>query len=112
MSINLLWVFLSAIFIILADSLIKKISIQGSFAVAFLDPWMLVAYILYFVQILFAIAIFTNKGELAIYTNLFIVFYSLFGVLIGVLFFKESLSYFQMAGIFFAVIAAALLNWY
>lgn len=108
---NLIWVFLSATFIILADALIKKISIQGSFGIAFLDPWMLVAYVLYFIQILFAIAIFTNKGELAIYTNLFIVFYSLFGVLIGVLFFKESLSYFQMAGVFFAVIAALLLNW-
>ena len=112
MSINLLWVFLSATFIILADSLIKEVSIQGSFVSAFLNPWMLAAYILYFIQILFAIAIFTNRGELAIYTNLFIVFYSLFGVLIGVLFFKESLSSFQITGVLFAIIAAVLLNWH
>ena len=111
MSMNLVWVFLSATFIILADSIIKKVSLQGSFTAAFLDPWMLVAYVLYFVQILFAIAIFTNKGELAIYTNLFIVFYSLFGVLIGVFFFKETLSYFQLAGVLFAIMAAILLNW-
>ena len=62
MSMNLIWVFLSASFIIVADALIKKISLQGSFAVAFLDPWMLLAYALYFVQILFAIlaAVFLN----------------------------------------------------
>ncbi|HEV8666972.1 MAG TPA: hypothetical protein VN665_03985 [Candidatus Paceibacterota bacterium] len=108
---NLILVFLSATFIIVADALIKKVSIQGNFSAAFLDPWMLLAYGLYFIQILFAIAIFINKGELAVYTNLFIVFYSLFGVLIGVLFFKETLSHFQLTGVFFAIVAAILLNW-
>ena len=108
---NLVWVFLSATFIILADAIIKKVSIQGGFTAAFFDPWMLAAYVLYFFQILFAIAIFTNKGELAIYTNLFIVFYSLFGVLVGIFFFKESVSYIQMIGVGFAIVAAILLNW-
>lgn len=108
---NLIFVFLSAVLIIGADALIKKVSIQGSFSVAFMDPWMIAAYLMYFVQILLAIGIFINKGELAVYTNLFIVFYSLFGVMAGVLFFKESLSIFQLTGVVFAVVAAILLSW-
>ncbi len=111
MNLNLLFVFLSAALIIGADALIKKVAIQGSFWPAFYDPWMALAYLMYFVQILLAIGIFVNKGELAVYTNLFIVFYSLFGVMAGILFFKETLSSFQMAGVVFAIIAAILLNW-
>ena len=107
---NALLVFLSAVLIILADTLIKKVSLQGSFTAAFLDPWMLVAYVLYFIQIVLAIIVFNHKGELAIYADLFVVFYCLFGVLIGVLFFKESLSAFQMVGVALAIIASILLN--
>jgi hypothetical protein len=108
---NLLFVFLSAAFIILADALIKQVSVQGNFWVAFINPWMIVAYAFYFLQILLAILVFVNKGELAIYTILFIVFYSLFGVMIGVLYFKESLSLFQTVGIGLAILAAIFLNW-
>jgi drug/metabolite transporter (DMT)-like permease len=107
---NLVLVFLSAALIILADSLIKKAALGGSFTGAFLSPWMIVAYVAYFLQILLAILIFVNKGELAVYTNLFIVFYSLFGVLVGVLFFKETLSVFQLIGVLFAIAAAVFLN--
>ena len=111
MSMNLIWVFLSALFVILADAFIKKVSLQGSFTTAFLDPWMLLAYALYFLQIILAIIVFTHKGELAIYANLYVVFYSLLGVIVGVLVFKESLSALQIVGGILAIIAAILLNW-
>jgi len=111
MNLNLLFVFLSAALIILADALIKRASVQGNFASAFFDPWMIAVYVLYFVQILLAVLVFINKGELAIYANLYVVFYCLFGLIVGVLLFKENLSGFQMAGVVLAIVAAVLLNW-
>ncbi len=110
MLMNLIWVSLSAIFVILADAIIKKVSVQGSFVAAFWDPWMLVAYTLYFVQILLAILVFINKGELAIYANLYVIFYCLAGVMVGILLFNEQLSTFQIAGVGLALVAAVLLN--
>lgn len=71
---------------------------------------MLLVYFLYLIQIFLAIAIFIFKGELAIYSNLFIVFYGVFGVCVGVMFFGESLGLIQIAGISLGLIGAVLMN--
>ncbi len=102
-------IFLSALTVIVGDSIIKKVS-SGTIMDALRDPWMLVVYALYFVQILFAIYIFVYKGELTIYTTLYVVFYSILGVLSGILIFKESLSAVKGAGIILAVIGAVLMS--
>src|SRR5258708_4217290 len=99
-------VFLSALFITAADALIKKTSVQGNFVAALIDPWMLGILLLYFVQILLAIYIFTNQGGLAVYGNLFIVFYSIMMVLAGVLFFREQLTLVQSLGVALALLGA------
>ena len=95
--------------IILADALIKKVS-QQSFLNILRDPWMIAVYGLYIIQIGFAIFIFMLKGELSIYTNLFIVFYGVFGVLIGITYFKETLSIIQIMGICFGLFGAILMT--
>ena len=103
-------VFFSAVTIIIADSLVKKISDGQNFLSVIRNPWMLLVYGLYLVQIIFAIFIFILKGELAIYTNLFIIFYGVFGVIIGVLFFQEGLTTVQMLGIALGLAGAVLMN--
>jgi len=108
--IKLFLVFFSAATIIIADALIKKISDGNSFFSIIRDPWMILICGLYLVQIFAAIFVFISKGELAIYTNLFIIFYGIFGIVIGVLFFKENISTVQMIGIGFGLLGAVLMN--
>lgn len=103
-------VFSSALTIIVADSIIKKVSVGQSFFEVLKDPWIILVYALYFIQILFAVLIFIFKGELAIYTNLFIIFYGIFGVVVGILYFKESLTPIQAVGIFLGLLGAVLIN--
>jgi drug/metabolite transporter (DMT)-like permease len=93
-----------------ADSIIKKVSAGQTFVSVLRDPWMLAVYGLYLVQIFFAIFIFIFKGELAIYTNLFIVFYGIFGIVVGILYFKETLSTVQILGIVLGLSGAILMN--
>ena len=101
---------ISALLIVIADTLIKKVSTLGALPHLLLSPLMLVAYALYFIQIVIAAYIFIHGGELAIYTNLYIIFYSIMGVLSGVLIFSEHLSLIQGIGIIFALTGAVLLN--
>lgn len=103
-------VFLSATTIIIADSIIKKISIDQTFFEVIKNPWTILIYALYLIQIFFAILIFVYKGELAIYTNLFIIFYGIFGIIIGVFFFKETLSVVQLIGISLGLFGAILMS--
>ena len=102
----------SALFIIIADSIIKKESLIKGLTKTLVSPLMLVAYILYFVQIIIAVYIFRHGGELAVYTNLYIVFYSILGVLTGVLFFAEDLSFGQGVGVILALVGASLITLY
>ena len=104
--------FASALLIAIADVLIKKTSLPGSFLGALLNPWMLIICGLYFIQILLAIYIFIQHGELAIYGNLYIVFYSIMMVMGGIFLFQENLTILQIVGICFALIGGILINGY
>ena len=109
-SLRLIVVILATLITIIADATIKKISRDGSVSSVLKNPWMIAVYALYFLQILSAIFIFVHKGEFAIYTNLFVVFYSIFGVLSGVLIFQETLSFVQWIGIALALAGVILIN--
>lgn len=102
-------VFASAVLIAVADAIIKKLAHGTDFWQAARDPWMLVVYVLYFFQILLAVYIF-YKGDLAIYGNLFIVFYSILMIALGVFFFNEHLTFVQVLGIALALGGAMLIN--
>jgi drug/metabolite transporter (DMT)-like permease len=102
-------VFASAVLITGADALIKRISHASDFWHAAANPLMLLICALYLVQILLAIYIF-HKGDLAIYANLFIAFYSVLMVLFGVVFFREHLTSVQVVGILLALGGAMLIN--
>ncbi len=103
-------IFFSGILIAIADSIIKKITLGGSFTQAFFHPWMIAVYVLYLVQIAFAVLVFVYQKELGIYSNLFLVFYSVSTVAIGYFFFKEHLSLIQYAGVALALVGVYLMN--
>ena len=103
-------VFASAILIAVADMLIKKVALSGNFLSAVVNPQMILICVLYLVQVLLAVYVFINKGDLAIYGNLFIVFYSILMVALGMFVFKEHLSLMQSVGVVFALLGAVLIN--
>ncbi len=104
--------FASALLIVVADALIKKVSEPGSYYDALTSPWMLIACVLYLIQIVLAVFVFINHGELAVYANLYIVFYSLLMVAAAVVIFREQLTGYQIIGIVLALAGAFLINGY
>lgn len=107
---QILLVLLSAIFVGIADALIKKISATHSFLLALKDPWMLVICLLYLIQVAMIVYIFAHKGDLVIYGNMFIICYSVITVIFGLLIFKEQVSLAQILGIVLALTGAFLIN--
>ena len=110
-AIQIFLIFLSALTVIVADAVIKKVSAGEKFLEILVDPWMILVYALYFIQILFAVYIFIHEGEIAIYSNLYNIFYGILGVLIGILFFKEGLSFVQMVGVVLGLAGTVLMNY-
>ena len=103
-------VLLSALFVAIADAMIKQTTLSGSFLSALLSPWMLAICGLYFAQILLAFYVFIHRGDLAIYGMAFNVFYSVLMILLGVFIFKEHVTLWQGVGIVLALGGTILLN--
>ena len=109
-SIRLIILILATLITIIADATIKKIGKDSTMLGVLKNPWMILVYVLYFFQIMSAAYIFIHRGEFAVYTNLFVVFYSIFGVLSGILIFQEAISVTQWIGIALALVAVVLIN--
>lgn len=103
-------VILAGIAVGVADALIKKASVSGDFFAAFKNPWMGGVILLYLLQILFFIYVFSHGWNLSVVGNLQMVFYSLSVVGIGILLFGETLSLAQGAGIVLALVGVILIN--
>lgn len=107
---NFLLVIFSAILIIASDALIKRAS-GFNWGSLFVSKAMILCYILYAIQIVFGVFIFRSKGEFSIYTNLFVIFYSILGVVTGYFIFGEKLNIHQYIGITIALVGIVLLYW-
>jgi drug/metabolite transporter (DMT)-like permease len=103
-------VLVSTVIVGVADMLIKKVASVHSFAMAIRNPWVIVAFLLYLIQVAMIVYIFVRKGDLVIYGNIFIIFYAITTALLGLLVFKERLSITQIIGIVLAVVGAILIN--
>lgn len=79
-------IILAGISVGVADALIKKIALTGSFWSVFKNPLLAFVLILYFAQIIFFIYVFRRHWGLGITVNIQIVFYSLTVVLCGLFF--------------------------
>jgi multidrug transporter EmrE-like cation transporter len=104
-------IILAGVAVLVADVLIKKISVQGNFLLALKNPWMLGILILYAAQILFFIYIFINDWQLGIVGNIEIVIYAIGVVLIGGLLFGEHFGMIQIIGIILGLGGVVLMNW-
>ena len=101
---------LAAIAVAIADTLIKKASLSGSFLMAIKSPWMIAVILLYLAQIFFFIYVFMNNWDLGIVGNLQMVFFSLSVILLGFLVFGETLTALQFLGIGLALVGVILMN--
>ncbi len=94
----------------LADVCLKKAAQVGTLSQAFLSPWMALAIGLYLFQIFFFTYLFVAGWQLSIIGNLQTVFYALVVLSFGVIYFHETLTAVQMAGICLALIGVYLIN--
>lgn len=93
-----------------ADALVKRASLGGSFISAFKNPFMLAAFTFYLIQIAFFVYVFRHGWKLGIVGAVQVVFFSLTAIAIGYFFFHESLSVIQSIGIALAIIGVILIN--
>ncbi len=104
---KLLAVIFSAFLIILADTLIKKVSFATEYI---LTLWISIG-LLYSIQCYIAYLVFkTGEAELAVFACLFVIFYTIFGCIVGYFYFDEILSYRQIIGIVLALIGSILIT--
>ena len=106
---NLILIIISAINISVADAIIKHSSTGTTFMASVCNPWAYVAYLLYFIEIWLSVIIFNLGGGFTIYTNLFMIFYCIFCILLGHLVFHDVLTVAQMVGIVLGLVASVLL---
>lgn len=107
---QLLVIILAGIAVGIADALIKKTALKGSLWLALKSPWMLIILLLYFIQVVFFVYVFTHGWKLGVVGNAQMVFYSITVVLTGILIFGETLSLTQGIGIGLALVAVVLMN--
>lgn len=108
--LQLLAIILAGVSVGIADALIKKITLTGSFWSAFKNQWMIIILLLYLAQIIFFIFLFKQNWNLGIVGNIQIVFYSITIILSGLIIFGENISIIQGIGIGLALIGVVLMN--
>jgi hypothetical protein len=106
--IHLFAIILAGVSVGIADALIKKSAVAGSFWSAVKSPLMLAILGLYIAQILFFVYVFKNNWNLGIVGNLQMIFYSFTVIVSGLLFFGETISLVQGIGIGLAIMALFL----
>lgn len=94
----------------IADVFLKKTQTLGSMSKAISSPWMLIAVVLYLVQIFFFTYLFVSGVKLINVGIMQTVLYATIVVVSGVIFFGESMTSLQIAGIFLAVLGVIFLN--
>ena len=107
---QLIAIVLAGVAIAVADVLIKKAAVTGNFWLALKNPLIILAIILYCLQVVFLAYVFVHNWKLGIVGNLQIVFYSITVVLSGMLIFGETLSLVKVAGIGLALLSVFLMN--
>ena len=96
----------------IADGLIKQSAFKThDFWVALRDPLILLAIILYIVQVILFTYIFAKRWELGIVGLMQMAIYAVIVIALGVIFFHEKLSFIHFVGMIFALIGVALMNW-
>lgn len=94
-----------------ADYFIKKAAVNtNSLFEALKNPYILIAVLLYLLQIVLFSYVFVKKWDLGIVGILQMIIYSAIVIITGTLFFHERISLLQGVGIGFALVGAILMN--
>lgn len=93
-----------------ADVCLKRAALPGSLAHALRSPWMFAAVVLYLMQVLLFVIVFTNGWKLSVVGVVQIALYAAVTLGAGVLLFGEVLSLKQVLGLAFAMIGVLLLS--
>jgi drug/metabolite transporter (DMT)-like permease len=93
-----------------ADVLLKKATIHGSFEHALRSPWLWSAVSLYLLQIGFFTYAFISGGKLSFVGALQTVLYTLVVLGAGVLLYRETLTPTQIVGMLLAIGGVVLMN--
>ena len=108
--IQLSAIILAGLAVAIADAFIKKTSIGGSFISALKSPLMILILLLYIAQIMLFVYVFTNNWQLGIVGSIQMIIYSIGVVLVGFLYFGESLSTIHIIGILLGLAGVILMN--
>lgn len=101
----------AGVLIAIADSLIKKsASMTNNLISALINPLMFAVLLLYVLQIALLGYIFIKKWELSIAVILEITTLPAIVIAIGILYFREKLTFIHQIGILIALIGAILMN--
>jgi multidrug transporter EmrE-like cation transporter len=96
----------------IADVLLKKATVQGSFEHAVRNPWLWGAVALYLLQIGFFTYAFVSGWQLSHVGALQTALYAVIMLAAGVLLYRETLMPIQIIGMLLAVVGVVLINWH
>lgn len=108
--LHLLLIVVAVTAVAIADVCLKKAAADGSWALTFKSPWMILAILLYLFQIIFFTHLFRSGKELSVIGNMQTILYALVILGAGVFLFQESLSKVQLTGVLLALVGVILIN--
>ncbi len=94
-----------------ADVFLKKATAQGDLGAAVRSPWFGGAVALYLFQIALFACAFVSGWKLSVLGALQTALYALIVLVSGLVFYRESLTSTQIAGVVLALGGVALINW-
>ena len=108
---ELILIIVAAVSVAIADSLIKAATTHTRHVTEVLtNPLMLLAILLYLLQILIFSYIFVKKWELGIVGSMQMILYGSFVIAVGVVFFQEKIGFVHGIGLILALISVVLMN--
>jgi drug/metabolite transporter (DMT)-like permease len=108
--LHLLFIVVAVTAVAIADVCLKKAAADGSWALTLKSPWMILAVLLYFIQIIFFTYLFRSGKELSVIGNMQTILYALVVLGAGIFLFQESLNKVQLIGVLLALTGVILIN--
>ena len=108
--IYVLLLIIAVVAVAVADICLKRAALPGSLAQALRSPWVVAAVVLYLIQVLLFVIVFTNGWELSVVCVVQVALYAIVTLGAGVLLFGEVLTLKQTLGLVCAMIGVLLLS--
>jgi drug/metabolite transporter (DMT)-like permease len=108
--IYVLLLIIAVVAVAVADICLKRAALPGSLAQALRSPWVVAAVVLYLIQVLLFVIVFTNGWELSVVGVVQVALYAIVTLGAGVLLFGEVLTLKQTLGLVCAMIGVLLLS--